>query len=101
MSDGLMQTGPEWSHRPASLRTAARDAAGGNPELLLAIFPGDGTRPATPAERQAVEDVVGKVIRGRELFDGTLGGVNVARLRSELKRWAIRDFNAWLAANGR
>jgi hypothetical protein len=77
-----------------NLRMAARRAVDRDPDqtMLVALLPGFSNVRATQEQVIAVE----QAIEQRITRDPPGSWVAIGRLRSELKRWAIRDFNARL-----
>lgn len=81
-----------------TLRMAARDSAeqfrnlSGHPDPLAKLLPGEGTEVATADQVAQVQTAItDRQLRQHLFADGTPMARNVALLRSELRRWAIRN----------
>ena len=54
-------------------------------------IPGHGTEPADPELLDAAAQIIGRRIVGAQLASGGHAQVNIAMVRSRLKRWAIQQ----------
>ena len=54
-------------------------------------IPGHGTEPADPELLDAAAEIIGRRIVGAQLVSGGHAQVNIAMVRSRLKRWAIQQ----------
>lgn len=85
------------AHPTAQLRSAALlDTAPHGPDdspsrWLHQTITGHGTEPASPELLDAAAEITGQRIVGVPLTGGGRAQVNVAMVRSRLKRWAIQQ----------
>ena len=85
------------AHPTAQLRSAALlDTAPHGPDdspsrWLHQMITGHGTEPASPELLDAAAEITGRRIVGVPLAGGGRAEVNVAMVRSRLKRWAIQQ----------
>jgi hypothetical protein len=85
------------THLITDLRTAAMlDTAPHGPNepptcWLHQSIAGHGTEPANPELLDAAAEIIGRRIVGVQLASGGHAQVNIAMVRSRLKRWAIQQ----------